>query len=79
MDEVKKRLLKCFETVFPDQPADVILRASQESLPGWDSVAAITLVNVMEDEFGFAMDFDLLPELTSFDRVLLYVQKHVQG
>jgi acyl carrier protein len=40
----------------------------------WDSVAAITLVNLIEDEFGFQMDLDLLPELDSFDRILAYIR-----
>ena len=77
MDEVKNRLAKCFQTVFPDMPDDEILLASQASVPAWDSIAAITLVNVIEDEFGFAMDFEVLPDLNSFDLVLRYVQTQV--
>lgn len=72
-DEVRNRLVKCFETVFPDLPATEILGCSQATVSRWDSVAAITLVNVIEDEFGFQLDFELLPELDSFDRILAYI------
>jgi acyl carrier protein len=79
MDEIQERLVKCFENVFPALPPDEIPRSSQATIPAWDSVAAITLVNVIEDEFGFQMDLDLLPELNSFDRILSYVTTEVQG
>jgi acyl carrier protein len=79
MDEIQKRLVKCFERVFPVLSADEIPRTSQTTNSAWDSVAAITLVNVIEDEFAFQMDFDLLPELDSFDRILSYVKTEVQS
>jgi acyl carrier protein len=60
-------------------PDNLIAGCSQATVATWDSIAAITLVNVIEDEFGFQMDFDLLPELDSFERVLLYVRTQVQG
>ncbi|HYT19703.1 MAG TPA: acyl carrier protein [Candidatus Polarisedimenticolia bacterium] len=79
MDEVKDRLVKCFQTVFPDMPEADILLSSQASVSAWDSIAAITLVNVIEDEFGFAIDFEALPDLNSFDLVLRYVQTQFTG
>jgi acyl carrier protein len=78
MNEMRNRLTKCFETVFPDLPENVIPVSSQTTVAAWDSVAAITLVNVIEDEFGFQMDFDLLPELDSFERILGYVTNRLQ-
>jgi acyl carrier protein len=33
------------------------------------------LVNVIEDEFGFQVDFDRLGELDSFDRICQYVKE----
>jgi len=41
----------------------------------WDSSAVITLVNVIEDEFGIQVDFDLLADLDSFDRFHEYLRK----
>ena len=77
MDEIQVRLVKCFENVFPDLPAGEIPNCSQATNKKWDSIAAITLVNVIEDEFGFQMDFEILPELNSFERVLSYVRSQV--
>jgi acyl carrier protein len=63
--------------VFPDLPPSEIPGCSQRTISGWDSVAAITLVNVIEDEFGFQIDFELLPELDSFERILAHVRTQV--
>jgi acyl carrier protein len=79
MDELQQRLIKCFACVFPSLPTEEITRSSQASNSAWDSVAAITLANTVEDEFGFQLDLDLLPELNSFDRILSYVKKETQG
>jgi acyl carrier protein len=79
MDEIQQRLVKCFQCVFPALPTEEIACSSQASNSAWDSVAAITLANVVEDEFGFQMDLDLLPDLNSFDRILSYVKTEVQG
>jgi acyl carrier protein len=79
MNEIQERLVKCFRTVFPSLPAGDIPRCSQATNSGWDSIASITLVNVIEDEFGFQIDLNLLPELNSFNCILLYVQTHSQG
>lgn len=73
MDEKQKRLLTCFRTVFGDLPDSELLRASTTSLEKWDSVASITLVNVIEEEFQMQFDYDLIGEMTSFDAVAKYV------
>ena len=77
MDPLKRRLAHCFQTVFSDLSEEHILRANQDNLAAWDSVAAITLVNVIEEEFGIEMDLDGLAELTSFDRVCEHLRKEV--
>lgn len=79
MDDVKSRLVKCFQTVFPDLSPEGALRASQANLAEWDSVAAITLVNVIEDEFGFEMDLDALADLDSFEKVSDYIESKLQA
>ena len=75
MDESKERLALCFQVVFPSLKTDVdIFAATRETVPEWDSVAAITLVNVLEEEFQIEMDFEVLGELTSFDLILDYLK-----
>lgn len=79
MDETRERLIKCFETVFPDLKDSEIPNVTQESLAAWDSIAAITLVNVIEDEFGIQMDLDQLGDLDTFPRILAYLEKAYQA
>jgi len=79
MDETRQRLTKCFKLVFPDLAQDQIPGASTATVAAWDSVAAITLMNVLEDEFGLEMDLDDLAELDSFDRIHSYLQKRLQA
>ena len=73
MDNTEEKLIKVFETAFPDLSADRITSATQNTTPNWDSVAAITLMNLIEEEFVIQMDFEDLGELTSFQKILTYV------
>ena len=78
MDETRQRLSNCFQVVFPDMPQDEIAAASTATVASWDSVAAITLMNVVEDEFGLEMDLDDLADLDSFEKLYSYLQKRQQ-
>ena len=78
MDSTEEKLIKVFQIVFPDLPEEKVREASQQSVASWDSVAAITLLNVIEEEFGIQMDFDEAAELTSFGLVLNHL-KSLQG
>jgi len=73
MSDVESRLVGCFQTVFPQLSEAEIRSASQERLEQWDSVAAITLVNVIEEEFNTQIDYDHLPNLDTFAKVLAYL------
>ncbi len=75
MSDLKSRLVNCFQTVFPDLPDDQVELASQGNLAKWDSIAGITLVNVLEEEFQIQIDFDRLADLDSFAKVLDYVRQ----
>jgi acyl carrier protein len=78
MDQITLRLTNCFRTVFPDLPEEEIPAANHASVAAWDSVAAITMVNVIEEEFGIQMDFDQLAELDSFSRMHDYLSRELQ-
>ena len=65
MNETTSKLRQCFITVFPDLPEDKIPSATQDNTPAWDSVASITLVNLIEDEFGITVDLERIGELAS--------------
>ncbi len=79
MDETRSRLIKCFETVFPEMPETEIVNATQSSVATWDSIAAITLLNVIEDEFGITMDLELAGELDSFPKIYEHLKTTVNA
>ncbi len=74
MDETKTRLIKCFKTVFPELSVEQITTAAHSSVEAWDSIGAITLLNVIEDEFGITMDLELAGELDSFPKIHEYLK-----
>lgn len=67
MSDVTPRLVKCFQTVFPEMPETQIRAANQQSVPMWDSVATVTLVNVVDEEFNVELDLEKLDQLNSFE------------
>ena len=58
MSDTQDRLVNCFKTVFPNLTAEETVRASTASVATWDSLATVTLVSVIEEEFGIV----ILPE-----------------
>ena len=75
MNNIQSRLTRCFSAVFPGIQESQIAVASVESVSGWDSVAAATLVATIEEEFGVELDMDALGGLTSFQSILDYLMK----
>lgn len=78
MDETRQRLTNCFQVVFPELSLEAIPTASTTTIATWDSVAAITLMNVLEDEFSLEMDLDDLADLDSFEKIHAYLQRRLQ-
>lgn len=79
MPDLASRLLASFQTVFPDLPEPELRAASQSTVPAWDSVAAITLANVIEEDFQLEIDFDDLADLDSFSGILDYLKTRVDS
>jgi acyl carrier protein len=74
MSDARRRLIKCFGAVFPDLPVPEVPRASSGSVDGWDSLATVTLLSVVEEEFGIAVDVDDFDALDSFETLLAYLE-----
>jgi acyl carrier protein len=53
--------------------------ASNATVEAWDSVATVTLINVIEEEFGIELDLDRVAEFDSFERLIaeIHGQVHV--
>ena len=76
-NEIEKRLQECFRTVFPDLSGQQISLASQATVNAWDSIATVTLVNMIDQEFGIELDLDKLSELDSFTSIRACVENQV--
>ena len=70
MDSIRQRLENCFTAVFPALEKAHIDRADMASVEGWDSVATVTLMAVIQEEFGMEFSADELGLLISFDSIL---------
>ena len=68
------RLVKCFKAVFPNLTDDEVMLASITSVSEWDSVAAISLIVVLEEEFGTEISPDEIENLISFELVQNYLE-----
>jgi acyl carrier protein len=79
MDDITKRLTFCFHSVFPDLPEASLAAASLSTVGEWDSVAAITLMNVLEEEFGLQLDFDRISEWDSFSSIREFLLKELRA
>jgi acyl carrier protein len=77
MTEPRARLVACFAAVFPDLPDAEIPAATPMTVAAWDSIANVTLLAVVEEEFGIAVDPDDLERLTSFEALEEYLAVRV--
>ncbi len=78
MDDKEARLASCFQAVFPELNADEITVATSDSVANWDSVAGVTLLAVVEEEFCISIESDDLAAFSSFDGFLSYLTAREQ-
>jgi acyl carrier protein len=75
MTDAQSRLLRCFNAVFPDLSAEEIPRAAMTSVGSWDSLASVTLIAVVEEEFDIQVAPEALEQFVSFELILGYLQE----
>ena len=69
-----ERLMGCFEKVFPNLSRSDIPAATHDSVAVWDSVAQLTLLSLVGEEFGIEIDFEEFEGATSFATILEFVR-----
>jgi acyl carrier protein len=79
MAELENRLVNCFATVFPELDRQEIPSVAIGSLASWDSLAGITLISVVEEEFGVSISPDDMADLISFELILDYLRASSSG
>ena len=77
MSDLDARLARCFAAVFPALGDAAASSATVDTVPEWDSLASLTLVAVIEEEFAITIDDLDLPAITSFAAASSYVQARV--
>jgi len=75
MAELESRLANCFATAFPELEPPEIPSVSMGSLASWDSLAGITLLSLIEEEFSISISPDDAASLVSFELIVDYLQK----
>ncbi len=76
MAELESRLVNCFATAFPELDPQEIPSVAMGSLASWDSLVGITLLSLIEEEFGLSISPDDVADLVSFELILDYLGKH---
>lgn len=79
MNETTRRLLRCFTTVFEDLSDEEARAASAQSTAAWDSVALVTLISLVEEEFQLQIAPGEIGQLTSFDAFQRYLEARAQA
>lgn len=74
MDDTSQRLTRCFAALFPGLNENEIQTATRESVSTWDSVATVTLVNIVEEEFDIRIYFEEVEKLSSFADFLNFLE-----
>jgi acyl carrier protein len=69
----EKRLIRCFTAVFPDIPSERLPEASVDEVAEWDSLAAVTLLVVLEEEFEIEISPLDVPDLRSYAEIRDYL------
>ena len=78
MSEIKDRLVRCFAVVFADVPQDELSTLAARTHGIWDSLATISLIGVVEEEFDTEIPPESIPRLLSFQELLEYLSDHEQ-
>jgi acyl carrier protein len=71
---ISQRLQLCFQAVFPKLRQPDIGHASSETVPDWDSVAQVTLISVVEEEFAMVVPETEYGDLLSFEAWSAYLE-----
>lgn len=77
MAELDDRLLRSISSAYPTVSEEEILKSDLAQLMNVDSLAAVTLLAVIDDEFGVDLDLETLLRLRTFDAIRQYL--HRQG
>lgn len=79
MSELDVRLSTLFRAVFTGLNEQKVREATRDSVAKWDSIAAVTLLTLMEEEFGEQFDLEEAAEWTSYAQIRDMLEKRLHG
>lgn len=74
-EEVYEKLKEIFIDVFDDEDIVITDETVSTDIEGWDSLTHITLIGVVEDEFGIKFDMDALPKMKNVGVMVGMIQE----
>lgn len=78
MNDIAQRVAVCFSNIFPDLKTEDIPRASSATLASWDSVAQVTLLSSIAEEFGVELEMADFEELVSYALIVDYLEEKLK-
>ena len=75
MSNLDERLARCLALVLPAVQKGELEQASSITVRGWDSLATVTLVSMVEEEFGIEVPFEELENFLSFQGMRAFLMK----
>jgi acyl carrier protein len=75
--DLDSRLFRCFSSTFPSLTDKDIRELDVTYVMDMDSLAAVTLVTLIDDEFGVMVDAETLTKLGNFRAIQEYLWKKV--
>lgn len=79
MPELDGRLSALFLAAFPTLRQSKVREACRESVAEWDSIAAVTLMTLIEEEFGERFDLEDAAEWNSYAQIRHELQERIRG
>lgn len=79
MPDARRRLIACFTAVFRTLDEADVARAAVGSVEEWDSLATVTLIAVIEEEFRIQVDPLDIEQFGSFEQALRYLEARPDG
>jgi acyl carrier protein len=74
MNNIEEKVAGCFGSVFPGLGAEDLPQASEATVAAWDSVAQVTLLSAISEEFGLDFEFEDFERLVSYSRIVEYLE-----
>lgn len=77
MNDISQRVTNCFLNIFPDADPQAIPTATNENFPGWDSIAQVTLLASIAEEFSIELEMSDFEELVSFPLIVSTLEQRL--